>query len=490
MDFRQQWKRKISRQKQLQKDEGEKTLEEKETKNKFWKGVLVGALVTAFAGFAVVGFATGIWIIGRRTSESQSIQATGTDANKLDMKKIEPKLQYMEALIDKYFLFDENMTEEEQKKNGTAEDWIYRGYMYSLNDPYSVYYDKDEYTSLNEENSGTYCGIGVQVSQNVYTGIITAVKVFKDSPAQEAGMLPGDILYKVEDIEATGEDLSLLVSDHIRGEEGTKVHLTVYRQSTDEYVEMDVERRMVENPTVEYEMLENKAGYISLSSFEEVSSEQFKKAVDDLTAQGMEKLIVDLRNNGGGVVQAAKEIADYLLPDGKTIVSFKGKGIDDSTYSSDDGHEVDVPIILLVNGESASASEVLTGALKDNNWATIVGEKTFGKGIAQGVFNLPDGSGLKLTTAYYYTPSGECIHKLGIEPDVTVALAEDLKSKIEIPKSEDNQLQTALEVFDEGVDVVKAKISEETGETEAANDDFEAKVKENLEIEKETGVEK
>ena len=490
MDFRQQWKRKISRQKQLQKDEGEKTLEEKETKNKFWKGVLVGALVTAFAGFAVVGFATGIWIIGRRTSESQSIQATGTDANKLDMKKIEPKLQYMEALIDKYFLFDENMTEEEQKKNGTAEDWIYRGYMYSLNDPYSVYYDKDEYTSLNEENSGTYCGIGVQVSQNVYTGIITAVKVFKDSPAQEAGMLPGDILYKVEDIEATGEDLSLLVSDHIRGEEGTKVHLTVYRQSTDEYVEMDVERRMVENPTVEYEMLENKAGYISLSSFEEVSSEQFKKAVDDLTAQGMEKLIVDLRNNGGGVVQAAKEIADYLLPDGKTIVSFKGKGIDDSTYSSDDGHEVYVPIVLLVNGESASASEVLTGALKDNNWATIVGEKTFGKGIAQGVFNLPDGSGLKLTTAYYYTPSGECIHKLGIEPDVTVALAEDLKSKIEIPKDEDNQLQTALEVFDEGVDAVKAKISEETGETEAANDDFEAKVKENLEIEKETGAEK
>ena len=490
MDFRQQWKRKISRQKQLQKDEGEKTLEEKETKNKFWKGVLVGALVTAFAGFAVVGFATGIWIIGGRTSESQSIQATGTDANKLDMKKIEPKLQYMEALIDKYFLFDENMTEEEQKKNGTAEDWIYRGYMYSLNDPYSVYYDKDEYTSLNEENSGTYCGIGVQVSQNVYTGIITAVKVFKDSPAQEAGMLPGDILYKVEDIEATGEDLSLLVSDHIRGEEGTKVHLTVYRQSTDEYVEMDVERRMVENPTVEYEMLENKAGYISLSSFEEVSSEQFKKAVDDLTAQGMEKLIVDLRNNGGGVVQAAKEIADYLLPDGKTIVSFKGKGIDDSTYSSDDGHEVDVPIVLLVNGESASASEVLTGALKDNNWATIVGEKTFGKGIAQGVFNLPDGSGLKLTTAYYYTPSGECIHKLGIEPDVTVALAEDLKSKIEIPKDEDNQLQTALEVFGEGVDAVKAKISEETGETEAANDDFEAKVKENLEIEKETGAEK
>lgn len=464
-------------------------MEEKETKNKFWKGVLVGALVTAFAGFAVVGVAAGIWTVGRRASESQSTQTAETDSShKLDLKKIEPKLQYMESLIDKYFLFDEDVTEEEQKKNGTAEDWIYRGYMYSLNDPYSVYYDKDEYNSLNEENSGTYCGIGVQVSQNVYTGIITAVKVFKDSPAQEAGMLPGDILYKVGDIEATGEDLSLLVSDHIRGEEGTEVHLTVYRQSTDEYIEMDVERRMVENPTVEYEMLDSHAGYISLSSFEEVSSEQFKSAVDDLAGKGMEKLIIDLRNNGGGVVQAAKEIADYLLPDGKTIVSFKGKGIDDSTYTSDDGHEVDVPIILLVNGESASASEVLTGALKDNDWATVVGEKTFGKGIAQGIFNLPDGSGLKLTTAYYYTPSGECIHKLGIEPDVTVALDENLKSKIEIPKDEDNQLQTALEVFDEGVDAVKEKISAENGETAAADDDFEAKVKENLEIEKESGA--
>ena len=430
-------------------------MEEKETKNKFWKGVLVGVLVTAFSGLAVVGVATGIWTVGRRASESQSTQTAETSGTQLDMNKITPKLQYMEALIDKYFLFDENMTEEEQAKNGTAEDWIYRGYMSSLNDPYSVYYDKDEYTSLNEETSGTYCG---------------------------------DILYKVEDIEATGEDLSLLVSDHIRGEEGTKVHLTVYRQSTDEYVEMDVERRMVENPTVEYELLDTHAGYISLSSFEEVSSEQFKSAVDDLASKGMDKLIIDLRNNGGGVVQAAKDIADYLLPDGKTIVSFKGKGIDDSVYTSDDGHEVDVPIILLVNGESASASEVLTGALKDNDWATIVGEKTFGKGIAQGIFNLPDGSGLKLTTAYYYTPSGECIHKLGIEPDVTVALDEDLKSKIEIPKDEDNQLQTALEVFDEGVDAVNEKISAENGETAAADDDFEAKVKENLEIEKEAGA--
>ena len=176
--------------------------------------------MTAFSGLAVVGVATGIWTVGRRASESQSTQTAETSGTQLDMNKITPKLQYMEALIDKYFLFDENMTEEEQAKNGTAEDWIYRGYMSSLNDPYSVYYDKDEYTSLNEETSGTYCGIGVQVSQNVYTGIITAVKVFKNSPAQEAGMLPGDILYKVEDIEGyrRGSVSSSVTTSEVRRE--------------------------------------------------------------------------------------------------------------------------------------------------------------------------------------------------------------------------------------------------------------------------------
>lgn len=435
-------------------------MEDREAKNKFWKGVLVGALVTAFGGLIAVGTAAGIWVVGhsveRVTESEQSNVQEMTGDDRLDMGKIGTKLLYMEKLADQYFLFNEDASEEERKEAlGKAEDWIYSGYIYSFGDPYSTYYNKEEYSSLAEENSGEYCGIGVQVSQNVYTGIINVVKVFKDSPAEEAGMLPDDILYKVEDIDASGEELGLLVSEHIKGEEGTSVHLTVYRKSTDEYIEMDVKRRMVENPTVEFEMLGNKTGYISVSSFEEVTAEQFKKAVDSLEGDGMKGLIIDLRNNGGGIVESAKQMCDYLLPDGKDIVTFKGKGVPERTLRTEDGHEVDVPIVLLVNGESASASEVLTGALKDNGWASIIGEKTFGKGIAQGIFDLPDGSGLKLTTSYYYTPSGECIHEKGIEPDAEVVLKKELRNRIQIPKDEDNQLQAALGVFTRGLDAVK-----------------------------------
>ena len=452
-------------------------MEEREGKNKFWKGIVIGALVTAFFGLIAVTAATGIWLMGRMTANQ--LGASGQDVSDagaedsgekdgLNISEIGSKLTYMETLVNQYFLFDE---EEEEGSSYSTEDWIYSGYMYSLNDPYSSYYNAEEYASLTEETEGEYCGIGVQVSQNVYTGLITVVKVFKGSPAEEAGILPGDYLYKVEDMEATGEDLSILVSDHIKGEEGTTVHLTMYRETMGEYVEMDVERRMVENPTVEYEMLSDGIGYILLSSFEEVSSNQFITAVDALEEQGMKGLIVDLRNNGGGVTQAAEDIADYLLPDDATIVSFKGKGVPESIYYSDDGHSVDVPIVVLVNGQSASSSEVLTGALKDNDWAVVVGENTFGKGIAQGIFELPDGSALKLTTSYYYTPSGECIHEVGIAPDVEVALDEELRSLVEVPKEEDNQLRAAMDVILEGEDAVRERLEAEAEETDESTEE-------------------
>ena len=277
--------------------------------------------------------------------------------------------------------------------------------------------------------------------------MINVVKVSKGSPAEKAGMLPGDILTGVDDLDVTGMDLSIVVNDHIKGEEGTDVTITVYRDTADEYLDLPMVRAVVQNPTVEFEMLDDQVGYISLSSFEEVSVEQFKKAVDALEADGMKGLVLDLRNNGGGLVSAAESIADYMLPEGDVVVSFKGKGLPESVYVTSDEHQVDVPIVVLVNEESASASEVLTGALKDNDYATVVGTTTFGKGIAQGLFPMPDGSALKLTTAYYYFPSGECIHEIGIKPDVEVELEEELKSLVEIPKEDDNQLQRAVEVL-------------------------------------------
>ena len=444
-------------------------MEERDNKNKFWKGVLVGALVTAFCAMAVVGVASGIWLVARGTNKNESPAATETHVpeavqehaltdEEVRLYEMGYKLEYIERLIDTYFLFDE----EEEREDPI--DWMYIGYVASLRDPYSSYYSEEEYQSLKESTEGEYCGIGVMVSQNVYTGLVTVIKVFKDAPADVAGMLPGDIITAVEGMDISGMDLSLVVGDHIKGEEGTEVSLTVYRESIDDYVDLTMTRRIVQNPTVEFEMLEEQIGYIALSSFEDVSTAQFIDAVDTLDKQGMKGLIVDLRNNGGGVVTAAEDIADYLIPDGKDIVSFKGKGVEDSTYVAQDGHQLDVPMVVLVNGQSASASEVLTGALKDHDLATVVGTKTFGKGIAQGIFSLPDGSALKLTTAYYYVPSGECIHKEGIEPDVLVELDEELETLVEIPKEDDNQIRVAIDVLLEGEDTIKARLEAEKAE--------------------------
>lgn len=450
-------------------------MEERDNKNKFWKGVLAGTLITAFCAMAVVGIASGIWLVARSTkaNENGALGESGgshiiaeheVTEEEMELYEIGYKLDYIEKLIDTYFLFDEDEEREDPK------DWMYIGYVASLQDPYSSYYSEEEYKSLRESTEGEYCGIGVMVSQNVYTGLVTVVKVFKDAPADVAGMLPGDIITAVEGMEISGMDLSLVVSDHIKGEEGTDVSLTVYRESIDDYVDLTMTRRIVQNPTVEFEMLEEKIGYIALSSFEDVSTAQFIGAVDALEEQGMQGLIVDLRNNGGGVVNAAEDIADYLIPDGKDIVSFKGKGVEDSTYVAQDGHQLDIPMVVLVNGESASASEVLTGALKDHELATVVGTKTFGKGIAQGIFPLPDGSALKLTTAYYYVPSGECIHKEGIEPDVVVELNEELETLVEIPKEDDNQIRAAIDVLLEGEEAVKARLEEETKAKEVEAD--------------------
>ena len=456
---------------------------QKKEKGKFWKGVLVGSLVTAFGGLLVVALAAGIWVVGRSVKAQEQFGVNPETAQEsvggsLDMEAISSKLKGIEQAIDMYFLFDEKDPEEAAKeKTMSAEDWIYTAYVMSFGDPYSSYYTVEDYQTLMDNTEGEYCGVGILVSQNVYTGVINILKVFKDAPAKEAGVLPGDILTGVDGLDVTGMDLSIVVSDHIKGEEGTNVTLTVYRESENEYLDLTMMRAIVQHPTVEYEMLADHVGYINLSSFEDVSANQFAAAVEDLEKQGMTELVLDIRNNTGGVVTAAEDIADYILPDGKDIVSFKGKGVADSTAVSRDGHQLDIPVAVLVNGQSASASEILSGCLGYHDSAVIVGTKTFGKGIAQGIFEIPDGSALKLTTAYYYLPSGECIHEKGIEPDVKVELKEELETMVEIPKDEDNQLQTAIAVLKEGEDVVKARLEAEraAAEAKAENEPEDAK---------------
>lgn len=430
----------------------------------FRQGFAAGILAALILIAAILGAVTGGLYLGGRAAEkkaeaSEAEAAAASGRRQLDMQKLTTKLSYMQKLVNQYFLYDD--ADEEDSTDGMEpEDWIYLGYVASLGDPYAAYYSAEDYSEVQEDTQGEYCGIGVLVSQNATTGVITVSRVFAGSPAEEAGMLPEDILYSVGDYSATGADLERLINEHIKGEEGTKVSITVYRASTSEYVDLEVERRIVEVPTVESEMLNDHVGYISLSTFDGVSTEQFTSACDELILQGMEKLVIDLRNNTGGLVSTAEGIADYLLPDGLKVVSFKGKDVPEEIYTAKDGHEVDLPIAVLVNGSSASASEVLTGALADNDRAIIVGTQTFGKGISQGIFRMNDGSALKLTTAYYYTPSGTCIHEIGITPDVIVELAEELRTKVEIPKDEDNQLIAAVDALEKGADAVNAELKE------------------------------
>lgn len=397
-----------------------------ENKNKFWKGALVGALLTAFAGLIIVGMSLGIFLIGRTAIDgprqaAESVQAENQNGS-LDLNRITKKITTLQQIIDKYYLFDEDTTQ--------VEDWIYKGMMYGLDDPYTVYYTAEEYEKLTEDTEGEYHGIGVMISQNRSTGLITVIKVFRDTPAAEAGMRPGDILYKVGDMEVTGIDLDILVKDYIKGKDGSKVTLTVFRQEEGEYVDMTMERRSVTVQTVEHKMLDNNVGYIEVSQFDVVTAAQFKSAIDDLEKKGMEKLVIDLRNNPGGVLDTVVSMLDYVLPDDLIIEGDKnlvrtnpdatllvymadknGKG--GQNYASD-GHSLDLPMAVLVNGESASASEVFTGAMKDYGRATIVGTTTFGKGIVQNLIPLDNGTAIKMTTAHYYTPSGFDLHgKIG-----------------------------------------------------------------------------
>lgn len=432
-----------------------------ENKNKFWKGALVGALLTAFAGLIIVGMSLGIFLIGRTAIDGPQQAAESNQAENqngsLDVNRITKKITTLQQIIDKYYLFDEDTTQEE--------DWIYKGMMFGLNDPYTTYYTAEEYQKLNEDTEGEYHGIGVMISQNRGTGLITVIKVFKDTPAAEAGMRPGDILYKVGDMEVTGMDMDILVKDYIKGKDGSEVELTVFRQDEGEYVDLKMERRNVTVQTVEYQMMEDSVGYIAVSQFDVVTADQFKAAVNDLEKQGMKKLVVDLRNNPGGVLGTVVDMLDYILPDDLTIEGDKdlvrtnpeatllvymadknGKG--EQEYASD-GHSLDIPMAVLVNGESASASEVFTGAMKDYGRATIVGTKTFGKGIVQNLIPLDNGTAIKMTTAHYYTPSGFDLHGKGIEPDVEVELKEELRNQITVDVKEDNQIEAALKALNQ-----------------------------------------
>lgn len=319
------------------------------------------------------------------------------------------------------------------------------GFVNGIGDPYTTYFSKDEFDSFLEGLAGSYEGIGVVVSYGENGKDIIVVAPFEDSPGEKGGMLPSDKIIKVDNIEVTGMTLEQVV-DRIRGEKGTQVTITVYREESQETLDLVITRDVISMQTVSYEMLDNNIGYIQLSGFEEVTYDQFMEAYQDLEAQGQEGMIIDLRNNPGGLVTSVEAISDELLPEG-LIVYTEDKAGNREELFSDAGHQFTKPLVILVNENSASASEILAGAVKDYGIGTIVGTTTFGKGLVQSSFRLDDGSALKVTIAKYFTPSGNYIHSIGIEPDVIVELPKEYENQLYIERENDTQFQKAVEVM-------------------------------------------
>jgi len=349
-------------------------------------------------------------------------------------RAVQAKLGKLETYIRGYYL--------DEIDDKQLEDYLYYGLVAGLGDPYAAYYNEEETQSMMDSSSGNYCGIGAVFSQNLVTGIITVSRVYEGCPSYEAGILPEDILYMVEGEDVTGQDLTNVVTK-IKGEEGTEVTISMLRG--EEILDFTMKRQMIEVPTIEHEMLENQVGYILITEFDGVTAQQFSVALKELQENGMEGLIIDLRNNGGGSLDAVCEIADELLPEGLIVYTEYNDG--ERIDRNSDAACVDVPMTVLINGASASASEILSGALQDHGAATIVGTQSYGKGIVQSVLDLQDGTALKLTSAKYYTPNGNNIHGVGITPDVEIDLPEELKTEVTLSLEEDVQLQKAIEVL-------------------------------------------
>ena len=380
-------------------------------KKNFLQGALFGALIMLCG--------TGVVSCGIRLSEDASS---------------EEKLSVLKGLIDENYIGD---VDEEALEEG-----IYKGYIQGLEDPYSVYYNEEETKDLYETTEGEYSGIGAVLSQDLESGVITLVQIYEGSPAAKAGLKDNDILTKVGDIEVTDMDLFEVVT-YIKGEKGTDVDLTVLRGEDAEEITVTATRDTVEAQTVKYEMLEGQTGYLSVSEFDSVTYAQYEEALNELTAQGMTGLIVDLRNNPGGNLNTVCEMLDLVLPKG-TIVYTEDKDGKRETATSDDEHQINVPMVVLVNGNSASASEIYAGAIQDYGIGKIVGTQTYGKGVVQQIFDLGDGTSVKLTIAEYFTPNGRSIDGEGITPDVEVEYEADENN----PEA-DNQLEKALEVMKE-----------------------------------------
>ena len=419
--------------------------------NSFFKGMAIGIMITI--ALVIIGY-VGYFLITKdyietddkkqmldnagynpdgTVKEDENSGNKGNSSSKVDLEEAFSKAGYIQKLIEQYYYYEKDIPK--------IEEGVYAGMLDALGDPYSVYYDEEAFKAMMESTSGSYCGIGVVVQQQIDTMKITVLNPYKGCPGYEAGIRPGDIILGTAEVDFTGMDINEAVS-YIRGEENTKVTIRILRG--EEEMSFEVTRQVIDIPTVTYELLENNIAYIKIESFDEVTYGQFNEAMAKAKKDNCIGYIFDVRDNGGGLYDTVVEMLDDILPEGKIVYTEDRDGYRETEMS--DAECLDAPIVVLTNGNSASASEIFAGAIQDYGVGKIIGTQSFGKGIVQSIIPLGDGTAIKLTVSAYFTPNGRNIHGEGITPDIVVELPKDEASYDNgyIKRECDEQLKEAM----------------------------------------------
>ncbi len=409
--------------------------EKKKSVKAFWGGLITGALIVLLLMTGVYAGSVAWRLISVRKTDASAASEGESIVNGDTLQK----MKTIEEVIDTYYFYDDQVSAED------LQDGIYKGMVKALGDPYSEYYSVEELEEAVNSNQGISYGIGAYISMSKQMNMAMINGVMEESPALQAGLKEGDIIYEVDGESTQGLSLTQVVN-RVKGREGTTVNLTIYREGESDFLDIQVIRsKQIETSTVDSGILEDTdgIGYLRIREFDAITVDQYAEAMAELNEYGMKGLILDLRSNPGGDLGAVVEIAGRILPQG-LIVYTEDKNGKRKEYRGDDTWELEVPLVVLVNGYSASASEILAGAIQDYNKGTLIGTTTYGKGIVQQIHRLDDGTALKLTISAYYTPSGRNIHGVGIEPDI------ELEYDYEASEAEgkDNQVEKAIEILE------------------------------------------
>ena len=401
-------------------------MDSKLNRNKIYKIIMLITIV------ALVTFILTTVYMYNKFSTTLGNKYNVTDSN----VQLNAKLNSIKKVLEKDYLESIN---DEKLTEGAI-----KGYVNGDGDEYTKYFTKEEMEEFKQETDGNYVGIGVYMAKNTRENTILVLSAIKGSPAEAAGIKSGDIIKKVDGVEYTGDDFDKIAS-YIKGKQGTKVNIEMERDG--KRINFEVERKKIEIYPVESKVLENNIGYINLPSFDKDCNKKFKENYENLSKQGIKALIIDLRNNGGGILEEAVEIADYILDKDKTVVITVNKKKEETVEKTKNKSSINLPIVILVNENSASASELFAAAIRENDRAKLVGTKTYGKGVIQELLTLPDGSGLKITTEEYFTPNKNKINKQGITPDIEVESDKEDVENLDNNQNDDMQLQKAIELL-------------------------------------------